>query len=363
VKPRILLIAVLVSLNLVGLCGVASPSVFPGETWATQSPEEADLDPAALDAVRDYCQGRGCVVRHGYLVYTWGDAAEAGDVASAVKPWFAHFLFRAIETGKLKSLDTRVADYVPALRDINPDLDHKDRDITFRHLVTQTSCYGVSEKPGAAFDYNDWQTALFFDALFFNVYGATAGTVDSQVLHTDLTDTLQCEDNPTFLVFGEDRTGRLGISPRDFARFGLLYLNEGNWNGKRLLTKKHARLAVHSPLPADLPRTRGAVAEMCPDARTIGSRKIPDNQADHDGSYSFMWWVNGMDRKGNRNWPDAPTDVYAALGHANGMRGMAVFPGLDMVISWNDTALGDMPRDSNPLNRMFALVALATKDK
>ncbi|MFA6240557.1 MAG: serine hydrolase [Candidatus Hydrogenedentales bacterium] len=361
-KPRILLAGLVPIMAIASLLASASDSVFPGKTWAKRSPREVSLDPAALDAIRDFCQGRGCVVRHGFLVYEWGDAAKAGDVASAVKPWFAHFLFRAVETGKLKDLDTRVAEFVPALRDINPDLEHKDRGITFRHLATQTSCYGVSENPGKAFDYNDWQTALFFDALFRKVYGATSETVDEQVLHTGLTDALQCEDNPTFLVFGEDRAGRLGISPRDFARFGLLYLHEGNWNGTRLLSRKHARMAVTSPLPADLPRTRGTVAEMCPDARSIGSQKIPDNQTDHNGSYSYMWWMNGVDRDGNRNWPDAPTDVFAALGHANGMRGMAVFPSLDLIVSWNDTTLGDMPKDSNPLNTMMGLIAHAAKD-
>ena len=54
-------------------------------------------------------------------------------------------------------------------------------------------------------------------------------------LHPLLTDLIGCEDNPTFMAFGEqDRPGRLGISPRDFARFGLLYLRGGMWNGKQL---------------------------------------------------------------------------------------------------------------------------------
>src|SRR5262249_45183408 len=60
--------------------------VYPGATWETRSPEEAGLSRARLDSLRDLVRGRGCVVRHGYLVYSWGDVSRSGDVASAVKP-------------------------------------------------------------------------------------------------------------------------------------------------------------------------------------------------------------------------------------------------------------------------------------
>ncbi len=33
----------------------------------------------------------------------------------------------------------------------------KDRDITWRHMANQVSCYEIGAKPGTAFDYNDWQ--------------------------------------------------------------------------------------------------------------------------------------------------------------------------------------------------------------
>ena len=221
----------------------------------------------------------------------------------------------------------------------------------------------MREAPGKAFDYNDWQMALFFDTLFLGVYGATYETVDADVLHALLTEPLGCEDNPTFLSFGADHhAGRFAVSPRDFARFGWLYLNEGRWHDKPLISRRHARQAVTSPLPSKLPRTKGEKAEMCPDARSIGSEKIPDNQTDHFGSYSWLWWINGIDREGARHWPHAPNDTFAALGHANGMRGMAVLPSLDLVISWNDTTLGEKPRSSNPLDEVFRLLTAAVVD-
>ncbi len=339
---------------------LASPAlaeVWPEAHWAESTPTEAGLDAAGLDAMAAFVGGRGCVVRGGKMVYTWGDATKRGDVASAVKPWFSTFVFMALESGKIESLDTPLVTFEPRLGEINAALDHKDRNITFRHAANQTSCYGVSEAPGSAFHYCDWQMALFSDTLFGKVYGHGWDTVDGAVLGPVLTDLLQCEDSPTFSAFGEKgRRGRLGVSPRDFARFGLMYLRQGRWRDRQILSVEHARMAVTSPLPASLPRSARVVSEMIAGQRSSGSEKVPNNQTDHFGSYSWLWWINGVDREGARNWPDAPEDVFCALGHKNGQRGMAVFPSLDLIVSWNDTTLGDHPEQEKPINTMFRLL-------
>ncbi|HOA74593.1 MAG TPA: DUF1593 domain-containing protein [Phycisphaerae bacterium] len=342
-----------------------SNDVFPQKTWSFMTPAEAGLDASKLDAFRDYVGGRGCVVRYGRMVYTWGEQNIRQDVASACKPVFSHFLFKAVESKRLASLDTPVRTYAPCLEELNAELGYKDRDITFRHMANQVSCYGVREKPGTAFDYNDWQMALFWDVLFLKVYGATYADVDSTVLRPLLTDPLQCEDDPTLLAFGiSDRAGRLAISVRDFARFGLLYLRAGNWNGTQLIDRHFAVEAVTSPLPVSIPRTAGEPAEMCADARTIGSQKVADNQTDHHGSYSWAWWLNGITRSGQRHWPDAPPDTFGALGHANGQRAVIVIPSLDLVVSWNDTTLGNKPGNPNEaLRRLIEAVRPATTSR
>lgn len=330
---------------------------WPEAHWAESTPAEAGLDAAGLDAMATFAGGRGCVVRGGKMVYTWGDATKRGDVASAVKPWFSAFLFLAVESGKIESLDTPLVTFEPRLTELNAALDHKDRNITFRHAANQTSCYGVTEAPGTAFNYCDWQMALFADTLFGKVYGHGWDTVNGAVLGPLLTDLLQCEDNPTFSAFGEKgRRGRLGVSPRDFARFGLLFLREGRWQDRQIISAEHARMAVTSPLPPALPRTARTVSEMIPDQRSLGSEKIPNDQTDHFGSYSWLWWVNGVDRDGLRNWPDAPEDTFCALGHKNGQRGMAVIPSLDLIVSWNETTLGEHPVKEKPLNTMLKLL-------
>lgn len=332
-------------------------AVYPGATWLEKPPAAVGLDPVALAAFREAVAGRGCVVRHGVMAYTWGDPAQRGEVASAVKPVLAHFLLKAVEEGRLASLDTPVATFEPRLNDINPDLDHKDRRITFRHMIFQISCYGVSEPPGTAFDYNDWQMGLLSDTLFNKVYATPWERVDAEVAGPRLFDRIGCQDRPHFTTAEASghRAGRLSISVRDFARFGLLYRHEGQWAGRSLLARETARRAVTSPLPGSFPRTTAHAAAMIPGQRSHGSFKVPDDQTDHLGSYSFAWWTNGLDRDGQRNWAGVPTDAFAALGHG-GKRGVIVVPSLDLVASWNDSPIDDRVKQAEALRRLVRSV-------
>jgi CubicO group peptidase (beta-lactamase class C family) len=353
-------LALAISLLYIGVIASAtavhaevSQPIYPSAHWQTHSPKDAGLDEEALAKVAKSIGGRGCVVRNGYLVYSWGNISKPADVASAAKPVYGHFLFKAIEDGKIKSLDEKVAKYEPGLNDLNKDLGFKDREITWHHMANQVSCYGVTEKPGEAYDYSDYQITLFFDLLFQKVYGTTLKTIDGQVLRPGLADLIGCEDKPTFLAFGiGNRPGRLAISPRDFARFGLLYLRQGRWNDKQLISKEHATMAIGTPLKNAIPRTAGKKAEMLPRQRSIGGG---NNQTDHFGSYSYFWWLNGIDRDGKRNWPDAPADAFACLGHG-GEHGIIVFPSQDLILSWNDSTISTRERQNEPFKLLTKVV-------
>jgi len=335
---------------------IVEESVYPGKTWATKTPAEVGMDSTRLKTFSQYVGGRGYVVRYGYMVYTWGNVDKRTDIASACKPWFSHFLFKALEDGRISSLDEKLVKWEPRLNTLNQAFNNKDRYITWRHVANQASCYGVTEPPGTAFNYNDWQMALFWDTLFLKVYGAKYKDVDAKVLHPLLTDPLGCEDNPTLMAFGtKDRPGRVAVSVRDFARFGLLYLRKGNWNGKQLISPEHAAMAVTNPLPNSIPRAVGQEAEMIPGQCSMGSRNIPDNQCDHLGSYSWLWWTNGIDREGKRHWPDVPLDTYGAFGHG-GPRAMVVIPNLDLVMSWNDANIHSRDNETQALKFLIEAV-------
>ena len=126
----------------------------------------------------------GCVVRGGYMVFAWGDQGKSSDVASAFKPVLSTLLLMAIQEGKIAGVDEPVARSEPRLTTLN---EGKDAAITWRHLASQTSGYGWSERPGAAYAYNDYALALYYDTLTEKVFG-TNGT---EVLRTRLAVPLQ----------------------------------------------------------------------------------------------------------------------------------------------------------------------------
>jgi len=74
--------------------------VYPGREWLVKPPAEMGLSADQLKAFSDHVGGFGCVVRQGYLAYSWGDPARRMDVASAAKPIYAHFLFKVVEDGR-----------------------------------------------------------------------------------------------------------------------------------------------------------------------------------------------------------------------------------------------------------------------
>lgn len=332
--------------------------VYPGVRWEMRAPEEVGLARDKLDALRDLVGGRGCVVRYGYMVYTWGDQSRSADIASAVKPVISTLLLFAVQEGKIRSVDDKVADFEPRLKTLN---NGKDADITWRHLASQTSGYGLAEPPGKAYAYNDYALALYYDVLIQKVFKENG----TYVLKTRLADVLQFEDSYTFNAFGpNDRPGRLAISVRDFARFGLFYLRGGKWKGKQVLKPDLIKLAISSPVPADTPLTSGEDAEMLPNQRTLGGGK---NQTPiGPGYYSFNWWINGTDKAGRRLFVDAPPDTYVASGHG-GRRMLWVIPSLDLIVSWNDADVDD--HDASPgnpntkCNRAARLIKEAVLDR
>jgi len=331
--------------------------VFPDAAWERRPPAAVGLDPARLAALVDLVGGRGCLVRRGYLVFEWGDTARAGDVASACKPVISTLLLLAIQEGRIGSVDDPVANFEPRLRELNGG---KDATITWRHLAHQTSGYGLIEPPGIAYAYNDYALALYYDVLTEKVY-REPGTA---LLRRTLAEPLRFQDPVTFTAFGpHDRPGRLAISPRDFARFGLLYLRGGRWGERQILREDLVRLAIGSPLPAHTPLASGREAEMLPGQRTLGGGK--QITAIRPGYYSFNWWVNRRDRQGRTLFVAAPPDTIVASGHG-GRRALWLFPGWDLIVSWNDAQADDQDRcPGNPdttLNRAVRLIREAILD-
>ena len=305
--------------------------IYPGKHWSWKAPEEAGFSAAKLRAFSDKAGGIGCLVHGGEMIHAWGDVAFRGDVASSAKPIYAYLVFRAIEEGRIGSLDDHVDHWAPEIRDLNGHAGYPDRDITFRHLLNQTSGYGLEERPGEAFAYNDFATALLAWTVFHRVYESPRG-LDDEVLNGDLLGkAIGFEDAPT-VVHRNSRPYRVRISARDQARFALLYLRGGEWDGQRLLGEELFRQVLGEPLPHDFPRTSGREAEIVAGARSIGGGM---DQKHHLGCLGHYWWFNHVTPDGTRLLPDAPPGTFFGSGYG-GRFAMIVMPELDLIVVWTD---------------------------
>ena len=112
---------------------------------------------------------------------------------------------------------------------------------------------------------------------------------------------------------GSGNAGRhVMISARDLARFALLFLNRGNWDGRQLLSPDWVNAATSVQVPGDLPLAQ------------------PESEIDGRGVYGLNWWCNGLRPDGSRKWPGAPEDTFSASGFNN--NDLFVIPEWDMVV-------------------------------
>jgi CubicO group peptidase (beta-lactamase class C family) len=91
-------------------------------------------------------------------------------------------------------------------------------------------------------------------------------------------------------------------SARDYARFGLLYLNDGIWNGERILPEGWVKKTMSAP------------------------------QASILKDYGYQFWLNGFDKNntGARQFPEAPPEMFFADGF--GGQRIYIIPSKQMVI-------------------------------
>ena len=107
IKERIYIIIIILALFL-PVSAQKSKHVFPGKEWAYAEPGSKGLSSEILDSIAEMLSGRGCIVKDGYIVKTWGDQAEKSDWLSSVKPVFSTFLFFAVEEGLLPDVHYKI---------------------------------------------------------------------------------------------------------------------------------------------------------------------------------------------------------------------------------------------------------------
>ena len=276
----------------------------------------------------------GLIIKNGYIIGKWGDTKRVDMTFSVTKSYLSTVAGIAYDKN-LISIDDKLKDYI---WDGKFDDPHNSQ-ITWHHLLNQSSQWsgelfgtydwadrpprGLSLEeikkqkllpPGQAYKYNDVRVNLLSFSLL-NVFRKPLPAV----LKENIMDPIGASS--TWRWYGYENSmvvmdgvnvqsvsggghfgGGIFINSEDHARFGLLFLREGVWNGERLISSDW-----------------------------INKIRVP---SENNPSYGYMWWLN----RGDRYWKGLPENIYYGSGFGGNY--IIVIPDHDMVIvsRWLDSS-------------------------
>jgi len=254
----------------------------------------------------------GMILKNGYVVASWGDIHRVDMTFSVTKSYLSTVCGLAVDHQLIDSPQDKVIDYV---WDGTFDGKH-NASITWDHLLTQSSDwtgqlwggYDWADRPPKEGNVDDWKlrtlrtpgTVMEYNDVRVNVLAYSLLQVWRkplpQVLKEHIMDPIGASS--TWRWFGYENSwtnvdgikmqsvsggghsgGGIFISAADHARFGLLFLNDGNWNGKQIISKSWIEQATTS--------------------------------SDAEANYGYMWWLN---KEGRRSSDKLPKSMFYAAG-------------------------------------------------
>jgi CubicO group peptidase (beta-lactamase class C family) len=306
----------------------AVQTVFPGTQWEEKEPGEVGIAEGGLKELSEGTRHRIAIVRNGYLVAEWCEDVEADErlwLASAAKSVYSCVLGIAVAEGKIESADAKVIDYYPEMMDV-PEGEgpkpgrfaaEKDREITFRQLICNTSGYmKPGEMPGTVFHYQTFGMNILTHSIakqygYYDSDDPEGQPGFGKLMEEKIRDRIGATWTCRYMNFEHPPEARLGIfgfyhgissTARDMARLGWLWLNGGSWDGEEIVPEAWMR---------EITRTAPDIREHC---------------GKDEWKYGHGFWVNDH----GKLWPDLPRDGFAARG-AGGQH-ICVFPGLELVV-------------------------------
>ncbi len=288
-----LLLLILVVLLACAACatptpGAPLPTYWPTDGWRTSTPEQQGMDSETLArmmeqiARQDYKIDGVVVVRNGYVVaeaYVFPfERDDLHIVYSCTKSVVSALVGIATDQGFIESVDQPVLDFFPE-RDV-ANLDANKRAMTLEDVLTMSNglncrdsyLYGwaglrqmrnsgdwtqfvldlpMREEPGTRFEYCNGGSQLL-SAIVQETTGMRASDFARAHLFAPLGITaFEWPSNPQGVSIGYSD---LRLTPRDMAKFGYLYLNEGAWDGEQVIpsawveasTSRHIRAGTLS---------------------------------------------------------------------------------------------------------------------
>lgn len=275
----------------------------------------ADLDTTGLIIIKD-----GKVIHESYSKGTSQDDLRIS--WSVAKSFMSGLYGAALDSGEIRSLDDKVEDYAPSLKGSAYE------GATIRNVLNMASGITFDEDyMDAKSDINDMSRVL---ALGGTMDGYTAGLTAKDVpagerwkyvsidthaaamvlreatgksLHQLFNETysahLGFEKAPVYLTDGENvafALGGLNLTTRDYAKFGQMFLQDGEFKGKQVV-------------PADWVK-----ASTVHSAPNIGDRGV---------GYGYQWWIP-MPQTGPNAGDYTASGIYGQYIYVNPARGIVI---------------------------------------
>lgn len=242
---------------------------WPTSGWKHASPAAEGMDSAMVDsAMHAFGANKdsyaAMVVRHGYVVaerhYNGGDSTTRYQLRSATKTIVSILVGLAIDQKLLHGVNQSVSSLLPeAFR--ADSVDPRKRKITLWNLLTMTSGLAWTEGRGAnVLNYQpNWALAILNQPMVsdpgarFNYSSGNAHLLSTIVQHVSHQTTVGFANQFLFepigftlplLEWSTDPQGvnvggaGLNLTADEMARLGYLFLNEGCWDGKQVVSKK-----------------------------------------------------------------------------------------------------------------------------
>ncbi|MFX0090322.1 MAG: serine hydrolase [Candidatus Hodarchaeota archaeon] len=322
------------------------------DPWLSSTPEEQGMNSTVLEQV-SITHSRDLhsllVVRHGKLVfekyYNRSDHVYSADskhvLFSATKSFSSALIGIAIEKGFINGTNQHVLDFFPEYTFSN--VDSRKESMTLEHLLTMTcgltwyeTRYNdyiremyfsedsvqfvldlpMGSVPGTYYGYNSGASHLLLE-----IIQQTTGQTPLEFAMNYLFEPLGIEEDDVVWMADSQGTAYGGIglflTPRNLAKFGQLYLNNGSWNGTQIVPAEWVAVSSRDHV-AGLPFASGSARPSHPVT-----------------GYGYQWWISDY------------SNFYAAEGYQGQI--IAVCPEEDLVVVFT-------ARSSNP-NRYYTTLS------
>jgi CubicO group peptidase (beta-lactamase class C family) len=246
-----------------------------GDGWKVSTPVEQGLDPMLvaelyLDAAELETLYGLLVVKNGYLIaegyFNKGSVEQLSKRASVTKSYISALVGIALDQGHLKSVDQKMIDFFPELEE--KITDPRKKQITIRDMLQMRAGYPWEETdpdlweavwsgeylsliekfpltsdPGTQFQYSNL-TSHWLGIIVARACGKDLKSFGKEYLFSSLNVEVGDwnRDVDGYYIGGGD----IQFTARDMARFGLLYLNGGEYEGNRIISANWVRESLRS---------------------------------------------------------------------------------------------------------------------